>query len=130
MLDYGAGSGVLAIAALRLGFDSAVAVDIDPQALRASQENAEKNGVYDRIVIQHPEQLDPDYRADVVIANILAATIKDLSFELMRRLRPGGALVLSGILSHQADALVDVFGADRGYVRWQREQWILLATRK
>jgi len=130
VLDYGCGSGVLSIGALLLGFEQAVAVDIDAQAIRASDENAVKNAVSERMLVQHPDQLQPDFCADVVIANILAGTIASLSQQLIDRVRTGGWLVLSGILSDQADAVIENYDSGRQFVRWQRQQWILLATRK
>jgi len=128
ILDYGCGSGVLSIAALLLGFEQAVAVDIDVQAIRATKENAQKNGVSERMLVQHPDQLVSDLQADVVIANILAGTIGTVSGELRRRLRPGGWLVLSGILRDQVDVLVNECFGRYKFVQWQREQWVLLAA--
>lgn len=130
LLDYGCGSGVLSIAALLLGFEHAVAVDIDPQAIRASSENAAENAVNERIVVQHPQQLSPHLQADVVIANILAGTIESLSQQLIDHVRPGGWLVLSGILGEQADNLINDYFSSFKFVRWQREQWVLLAAGK
>lgn len=128
VLDYGCGSGVLSIAALLLGFEKAVAVDIDNQAIRATVENATRNGVEKNIFVQQPSELASDFTADVVIANILAGTIETLSAELMGRVRPGGWLVLSGILNEQADALCEKSFGHCQFVRWQRQQWVLLST--
>lgn len=130
VLDYGCGSGVLSIAAVLLGFDHAVAVDIDTQALRASTENAARNDVSERILVQHPAQLSPQFQADVVIANILAGTIESLCDELTRRVRPGGWLVLSGIVADQAEMLIKDYFSSFEFVRWQRQQWVLLAAGK
>ena len=130
VLDYGCGSGVLSIGALLLGFEHATGVDIDDQAIRASAENAANNGVGERMLVLHPDQLQADFRADVVVANILAGTIASLSQQLIDRVKPGGWLVLSGILSDQAVAVKENFDSDLQFVRWQRQQWILLATRK
>lgn len=130
LLDYGCGSGVLSIAALLLGFEHAVAVDIDPQALRASNENAAENAVHDRILVQHPQQLSSQLQADIVIANILAGTIESLSQQLADHVRPGGWLVLSGILGDQAGNLMNDYFGGFEFVRWQREQWVLLAAVK
>ncbi len=78
VLDFGCGSGVLAVAALLLGAESAIGVDIDPQALLASRDNAAKNGVESRLTCFYPEQLPADFRADVVLANILANPLVEL----------------------------------------------------
>lgn len=126
ILDYGCGSGILAIAALRLGAHDAVAADLDPQALTATRQNAERNEVADRLRVIPPALL-PTEEFDVVIANILAAPLIELAPRLAKRVRPGGHLVLSGLLSHQADAVRSVYGA---YFKFtapeQQDEWLLL----
>lgn len=108
VLDFGCGSGVLAIAALLLGAERAIATDIDPQALLATQANAELNGVADRLHCCLPEQLPPgDY--DLVLANILAGPLVELAPLLLLHCRPGGAIVLSGILQDQVDSVVEAY---------------------
>ena len=89
VVDYGCGSGILAIAALKLGADQAIAIDIDPQALIATRENAERNRVSARLRIGD-ESLLGDCRADVLIANILAAPLIELAPRLAEAVRPGG----------------------------------------
>jgi ribosomal protein L11 methyltransferase len=102
VLDYGCGSGVLAIAALKRGAARATAVDIDPQARTACAANAERNAVAGRLCVLAPEELGA--RAyDVAFANILAGPLVDLAPRLALLVRPGGALVLAGILADQAD---------------------------
>ncbi|HEX6997362.1 MAG TPA: 50S ribosomal protein L11 methyltransferase [Gammaproteobacteria bacterium] len=108
VLDYGCGSGVLAIAALALGAREAYAVDDDPQALEAARENARLNGVAERLWIGRPEELAP-ITADVVVANILAGTLAALAPRLAARLRPGGTIVLSGVLEAQCASLQDAY---------------------
>jgi ribosomal protein L11 methyltransferase len=100
VLDYGSGSGVLAVAALLLGAGAATAVDNDPQALLASAANAERNGVRERLLVQGIEA--PLARYDRVVANILAGPLIDLAPTLMASLKPNGAFALSGILAEQA----------------------------
>lgn len=109
LLDFGCGSGILAIAALRLGAADALAIDIDPQAITATQSNAAQNEVADRLTAQ-TERTDEVF--DLVIANILAAPLIDYAEWLSLRLADGEWLVLSGILRHQVD---DVCAA---YERW------------
>ena len=75
MLDFGRGSSVLAIAALKLGAGSAVGVDIDPQALRTTAENAERNDVGDRLILAHPVALPPGEHYDTVLANIFSGPL-------------------------------------------------------
>lgn len=101
LFDVGSGSGILAIAALQLGCAQAIAMDIDPQALIASRENAERNGVADRLIVQPAE--DPWGEGyDIVVANILAEPLIELAPDIARVTRPGGRLVLSGLLAAQA----------------------------
>lgn len=126
VLDYGCGSGILAIAALKLGAQSVWAVDIDEQALWSSRENAAHNAVAARLQTGLPEQL-PEQVFDLVLANILANPLIGLAPQLAARVRVGGELVLSGILKDQA---VAVSGA---YRRWfvmseavERDGWVRL----
>jgi ribosomal protein L11 methyltransferase len=108
VLDYGCGSGVLAIAALALGASRAWAVDNDEQALIATRDNARLNSCEARIAVGAPESL-PELRVDVVLANILAGPLVSLAPELARVVVPGGAIVLSGILSRQAPTVATAY---------------------
>ncbi|MEH3022371.1 MAG: 50S ribosomal protein L11 methyltransferase [Pseudomonas oryzihabitans] len=103
VLDFGCGSGILAIAALLLGAERAVGTDIDVQALEASRENANRNGIAPaRFPLYLPADL-PSEPADVVVANILAGPLVGLADQLTRLTRIGGRLALSGILAEQAE---------------------------
>ena len=103
LLDFGCGSGILAIAGLLLGAEHAVGTDIDTQALDASRDNAERNRIAEeRFALYLPEQL-PEQPADVVVANILAGPLVSLSARITALVKPGGRLALSGILAEQAD---------------------------
>ncbi|MCI0749271.1 MAG: 50S ribosomal protein L11 methyltransferase [Nevskiales bacterium] len=124
VLDYGCGSGLLAIAALKLGAAWATAVDVDPQALIATRENAAENGVADRLRVQGTADFTPRAH-DVVLANILAGPLVELAPRLSGCLAPGGRLVLAGLLSSQAGEVQDA------YAPWilfgpplEREGWI------
>jgi len=108
VLDVGCGSGILAIAALSFGAATVDGVDIDPQALSASRQNADHNGVGDRLRLS-ADLGDFEGQYDVVLANILSGTLIDLAEELSKRTVHGGALVLSGILSSQTETVVDEF---------------------
>ncbi|MBI2382679.1 MAG: 50S ribosomal protein L11 methyltransferase [Gammaproteobacteria bacterium] len=125
VLDYGCGSGILAVAALKLGAASAVGVDIDPQALLATRDNAVANGVGDRMRTYLPEIL-PAAAYDVVLANILARPLVDLAPRLAPCVKPGGSIVMAGLLTRQADevraAYAPFVGFGAGAVRddWQR----------
>lgn len=105
VLDFGCGSGVLAIAALLLGAGNATGTDIDPQALTASEDNARNNGVADGLSLYLPENLPAEYRCDVLVANILAGPLVELANQLAGYCRPGGTLALSGILAEQAESV-------------------------
>lgn len=105
VLDFGCGSGILAIAALKLGACHAVGTDIDPQALQASLDNAQRNHIKtEQLALYYPEKL-PNNTYDIVIANILAGPLVELAPQLLAYLRPGGQLILSGILTEQALAI-------------------------
>ena len=106
VLDYGCGSGILAIAALKLGAASAVGTDIDPQAIRASRDNAAQNSVQADFYL--PDAL-PDGQYNVVLANILANPLRLLGGLLASRTAGGGTIVLSGILAEQADELIAIY---------------------
>ena len=107
VLDYGCGSGILAIAAARLGAAQVLATDIDPQALLATDDNAQRNGVAVDTCL--PEALPDSERFDIVLANILAGPLADLAPRLIGHLRPGGQLALAGLLDTQVDALVAAY---------------------
>ena len=108
VLDFGCGSGILSIAACLLGAEHVVAVDHDPQALAATRENAAHNDVLGKLTIAKPEKvLQPAF--DVVLANILAQPLIDLSHTLTGLLRPSGDLVLSGIKVDQGDRVKEAY---------------------
>ncbi len=100
VIDYGCGSGILAVAALLLGAGQAIATDIDQQALTATLENARKNGVEGRVDCCLPHRM-PTVQTDILLANILANPLIELAGQLAGHVRPGGAVVLSGILQGQ-----------------------------
>ncbi len=127
VLDYGCGSGILAIAALRLGAAQAIAVDHDPQALEATRDNAQANKVAGRLAICRPDDL-PDVTVDCVIANILAGPLIALAPRLVDALRPGGALALSGVLTDQVEAVSLAYSTRIALAPPQaREDWALIS---
>jgi ribosomal protein L11 methyltransferase len=126
LLDYGCGSGILAIAACRLGAGRVVGTDIDPQALQSSRANAQRNDV-DPAFVSVESLADRD-TFDVIVANILANPIMSLAPAFAQRVRSGGRIVLSGILDAQADAVI------AAYDRWfnirvceSEDGWVALA---
>lgn len=131
VLDYGCGSGILGLAALLLGAQHMDGLDIDPQALDATLSNAQVNGIdTGRVRVMLDETaLQPLY--DLVVANILAGPLCDLAEQICRRLKVGGNIALSGILSHQADAV------ESAYQQWieftprtELDGWVRLDGRK
>ncbi len=134
VLDYGCGSGVLAIAALLLGSNSAVAMDIDPQAVAATQNNATRNGVDGQLtVVGCAEEIDGTF--DVVVANILANPLIELAEPIAGRVNGGCLLALSGILSEQVDQVLEAYRPwiefDEPVIRQQDAQtWARLTGRR
>lgn len=105
VLDFGCGSGILALAALKLGAAGAIGVDNDPQALLATADNAQRNGIEERLQVYLPED-EPVSTYPVVVANILASALDALAETLAARVAPGGRIALSGILKGQEDDLL------------------------
>jgi ribosomal protein L11 methyltransferase len=132
VLDYGCGSGILAIAALKLGAASALGVDIDPQALQATRANAERNGITAaEIETALPDVEPPPASFDLVLANILAAPLVALAPVLARSARPGARLLLAGLLDWQAETVMAAY-RDQFDIRSeaQRDDWVLLAGQR
>jgi ribosomal protein L11 methyltransferase len=130
VVDYGCGSGILAVAALRLGAAGAEAIDHDPQALEATRDNALQNEVAERLVTHLPEA-QPQAPADVLLANILAAPLIELAPRFAALVRPGGDLVLSGILEEQVDAVAAAYApAFQLETPWTEDGWVLVPARR
>ncbi|MBA8883742.1 50S ribosomal protein L11 methyltransferase [Dokdonella fugitiva] len=130
VIDYGCGSGVLAIAAIKLGAEHVDGIDNDPQAILASRDNAERNGVADRLSLYLPDEFV--VRAcDVFVANILAGPLGELAPHFAGCIKPGAPFALSGILVGQADELL------ARYAEWfddltvaTREDWVRISGRR
>lgn len=130
VVDYGCGSGILAVAALCLGARIAYAVDTEAQALLASRDNAERNGVSERLRLLAAAGPPPP-AVDVVIANILARTLRALAAELARITRPGGALVLSGLLEDQIEMVMEAYASAFSFEPPRvRDGWACLIGRR
>jgi ribosomal protein L11 methyltransferase len=130
VLDYGCGSGVLALAALVLGAQRAFAVDNDEQALLATRANASINGVAERLFVGVPETL-PDVTVDVLVANILAGPLAALAPTFARHVRAGGWLVLSGVLEPQAAGVTAAYAPYfAGLEPTARDGWLRLTGRR
>ncbi len=126
VIDYGCGSGILALAALRLGAQHAFATDIDPQALQATRVNAERNHLLARITIAHPDEVTLP-AVNVLLANVLLSPLKELAPIFSGLVLPGGDIVLSGLLGTQAEECL------AAYQSWfnmekpvYRREWTLL----
>ncbi|AIV06992.1 MULTISPECIES: 50S ribosomal protein L11 methyltransferase [Vibrio] len=103
VIDFGCGSGILAIAAIKLGAEKVIGIDIDPQALQASRDNAERNGVADQLEVFLPQNQPEGLIADVVVANILAGPLRELAPIIKGLVKPNGDLAMSGVLDTQAE---------------------------
>ncbi|MDC9605526.1 50S ribosomal protein L11 methyltransferase [Xenorhabdus griffiniae] len=109
VIDFGCGSGILAIAALKLGAKHAIGIDIDPQAIQASRDNAERNGVSDQLTLYLSKDQPKDLECDIVIANILAGPLRELAPVIGSLPKSGGLLGLSGVLASQADGVAQAY---------------------
>lgn len=130
VIDYGCGSGILAIAAARLGAKPVYAVDIDPQCLAVTRENARQNDVERQLQVGSAEVLDCP-ATDVLLANILAGPLVQLAPRLSALVRPGGSIVLSGLLAEQIDVCLAAYGPSFTMDPAQIEgDWAMLAGRR
>ena len=131
VLDYGCGTGILAIAAKKLGAANVLGTDIDPQAVDAAIDNAQANDAPARFVL--PEDM-PEGTFDIVVANILSNPLKLLAPALLARVKPHGHLVLSGVLARQAQEVIDVYQKHDPSVKlsvWKEsEGWVCIAGTK
>ncbi len=130
MLDFGCGSGILALAALKLGAKRAIGIDNDPQAIIATRDNAERNGLSDQVDVYLPNEA-PTRTYPVVVANILAAALDQLAETISMQVAPSGVLAMSGILKGQEDELL------LRYAPWfeqlevaQQEDWVRISGRR
>ncbi len=118
VLDYGCGSGILAVAALKLGAQEALGIDIDPQALSASHDNAKRNNVADKLTLRDGSALDPVQTAPctLALANILAGPLAELEPAIAALTAPGAPLALSGILQEQAEEVIAAYRRDFDFI--------------
>lgn len=133
VLDYGCGSGILAIAALKLGAQCATGIDIDEQAIEASKENAVRNNVAEKLSLNIGSKNIPEGNFAITVANILAGPLAELEPDIARLTASGGKLALSGILVEQAQEVIDAYSADFHEMKLEqsKEGWALLTgTRK
>ncbi len=132
VLDVGCGSGILSIAAMRLGADSVLAVDVDPIAVEATRANARRNRLGRVIRTREGSSPSGEGPFDIVLANLIASLLVTLADGLVADLRPGGTLLASGIFANRERDVVDAFAA-RGLViarRWTEGDWVALEARR
>jgi ribosomal protein L11 methyltransferase len=130
LIDYGSGSGILAIAAARLGAGHVAAFDIDPQALLATTENAAANGVAGRLSVHSDAATLPPHN-QALVANILAGPLCELAPRFAARVRAGGQLLVAGILAEQAEVVADAYAPWFDVVPWaERDGWVALAGQR
>ena len=131
VLDYGCGTGILAIAAKKVGAGEVLGTDIDPQAVEAAVDNAKANDAPATFVL--PKDM-PEGTFDIVVANILSNPLKLLAPALLARVKPQGHLVLSGVLARQAQEVIDVYKEHDPSVKlsvWkEKEGWVCIAGQK
>lgn len=130
VIDYGCGSGILALAALSLGAEVAYAIDIDPQALQAASSNAERNRFSEKIIISHPDEVKLP-AADFLLANILLDPLCELAPTCADSVKSGGRIVLSGILAFQAAECLETY--ETWFIMEEpvyRQEWSLLQGKR
>jgi ribosomal protein L11 methyltransferase len=125
LIDYGCGSGILAIAALKLGAERVIAVDHDPQAIIATNTNAKRNGVSNRLLAVSSNDFQSQH-ADIVIANILANILVELAPRISRLVNAEGELLLSGILHNQAPQVIAAYNEFSFAKPARKEDWVRL----
>jgi ribosomal protein L11 methyltransferase len=135
VIDYGCGSGILGVAALLLGAKQVYATDIDPQAVLATQQNAELNGVLERLYVGLPEEFNTVFKgqqADVLVANILAGPLMALASEFSTLIKSEGEFALAGVIEEQVN---DVSGVYSEYfdildVEKREENWCRISGKR
>lgn len=130
VVDYGCGSGILAIAALKKGARYAWGVDVDPRALSASTDNAVQNRVADRYAALAPEAVPDGLHADVVFANIFANVLLDRQAALSQLVAPNGLILLTGILIEQEARVLASYDRQFRFTTTQSDGWVLLVGHK
>ena len=129
LLDYGCGSGILAIAAAKLGCNPVVGTDIDPQAMLAARSNAQINNTVIQFVLPNDDapELAAEMKYDIVMANILANPLQVLAPALVNKVSPGGQIVLSGVLARQADEVIATYNQWLKLSIWKESDgWVCL----
>lgn len=135
VIDYGCGSGILGVAALLLGAKKVYATDIDPQAVLATKQNAELNHVLDRLFVGLPEEFNAEFKsqkADVLVANILAAPLMALAPEFATLLKSEGEFALAGVIEEQVADVTGVYSEffDIVHIEKREENWCRISGKR
>ncbi|MEB3766292.1 50S ribosomal protein L11 methyltransferase [Acinetobacter sp. MD2] len=135
VVDYGCGSGILGVAALLLGAKKVYATDIDPQAVLATKQNAELNGVLDQLFVGLPEEFNAEFngqKADILVANILAAPLMALAPEFANLIQPEGEFALAGVIEEQVEDVSNVYNAffDILNIEKREENWCRISGKR
>tara|TARA_B100000029_G_scaffold234446_1_gene231683 strand:- start:1288 stop:2172 length:885 start_codon:yes stop_codon:yes gene_type:complete len=126
ILDWGSGSGILSIAALKLGADRVFAIDIDHRSLVATRDNAKRNGMQAQIDVFRPEDIPENFQCDLIMANLLARPLKDLASKMMHYLDGYGQIIASGILESQIEETAKAFGKNLIYESVSKDGWAMI----
>ena len=126
ILDWGSGSGILSIAALKLGADRVFAIDIDHRSLVATRDNAKRNGMQAQIDVFRPEDIPENFQCDLIMANLLARPLKDLASKMMHYLDGYGQIIASGILESQIEETAKAFGENLIYESVSKDGWAMI----
>ncbi len=132
IIDFGCGSGILAVSALKLGASQAIGIDIDPQALIASRDNAERNNVSDKLELYLPEECPKNIQTKILVANILAGPLRELAPQIASMVAPDGIFALSGIIKSQCDEIIKIYSQwfDMNEPKFKEEWCLVSGTRK
>ena len=131
LIDFGCGSGILAIAAYKLGAKQVIGIDNDPQAIESANNNAQKNNIIDNFSIYLSDLTPDNTKSNIIVANILAGTIIELKDSLMNYLSNNGHLVLSGILDSQINDVIEAYQQDFTVISIEhQEDWILIHLKR
>ncbi|MBK2124150.1 50S ribosomal protein L11 methyltransferase [Fangia hongkongensis] len=128
VVDFGCGSGILAIAAKKLGAQEVIAIDNDPQAILATKENALKNHISSGVIASLPSETPQNIQADVVIANILVGILIELKDDILSKLRSAGTVIFSGVLDSQVNNLICAYEDEVTFLKpTYKDEWALIS---
>lgn len=132
VIDFGCGSGILAVSALKLGAKKVYGIDIDPQAIDASLDNAKRNNCANNLELFLPHETPSNLQADILVANILAGPLRELCPQIASMVKPNGVFAISGIITSQADEIMELYGKYFNLDKpISKEEWCLISgTRK